>query len=202
MTDETKQRLAPLPKERWDDDVREALHIGFPSAAARFLETGPDAVFVPNVLTTMMHHPALTGPFLVFNRKLLERPVIGHRLREIMVLRVAWRTQSAYEWAQHTHMAADLGITQEQIEAIARPDDVSSWTPLEAELLAATDQLLARHCIDDSTWARLADEFDERQLVEITFIVGTYTCLAMAFNSFGLQLDPGLEPLVPLPPAA
>ena len=48
--------------------------------------------------------------------------------------------------------------------------------------------------ISDETWARLAEHLDERQLIEVVFTVGTYTCLAMAFNSFGLQLDPELQP--------
>ena len=71
----------------------------------------------------------------------------------------------------------------------------TAWTPLEADLLAATDQLIDRYRIDDDTWARLAEHLDERQLVELVFVVGTYTGLAMAFNSFGLQLDPDLQRL-------
>ncbi len=67
------------------------------------------------------------------------------------------------------------------------------WSPLEADLLAATDQLIDRYRIDDETWNRLAEQLDERQLMEITFVVGTYTCLAMAFNTFGIELDPGLD---------
>ena len=65
--------------------------------------------------------------------------------------------------------------------------------PLEADLLAATDQLIDGYRIDDDTWGRLAEQLDERQLVELVFVVGTYTGLAMAFNSFGLQLDPELQ---------
>ena len=187
-------RLAPLPKDRWDDAVRAALHQGFPDAAPRFLASGPDAVPLPNVLGTLLHHPALAGPFLVYNRVLLQTPALGHRLRELMILRVAWRTRSLYEWAQHARLATSLGMTGEEIAAIARADGAGAWTPLERDLLAATDQLVERHRIDDATWARLAAQLDGRQLVEVVFTVGTYTCLAMVFNSLGLELDPGLEP--------
>ena len=31
--------------------------------------------------------------------------------------------------------------------------------------------------------------------MELVFVVGTYTCLAMAFKSFGLQLDAELQEL-------
>jgi 4-carboxymuconolactone decarboxylase len=36
--------------------------------------------------------------------------------------------------------------------------------------------------------------------VEVVFVAGTYSCLAMVFNSFGLELDAGLDAGdVPLP---
>jgi 4-carboxymuconolactone decarboxylase len=195
-------RLAPLPRERWDDDVRAVLQSAFGKEAAdRFLSTGPDALRVPNVLTTLMHHPGLAGPFLAYNGVLLFTPTLEPRMRELMVLRVAWRTRSTYEWVQHVRLAQGCGVTLEEVDAIARGADAQVWTPLEADLLAATDQLIDRYCIDDDTWARLAEHLDERQLVEVVFVVGTYTCLAMAFNSFGLELDPELRTLTtpPLP---
>ena len=98
MTATAWPRLAPLPVERWDDDARAALQAGFGKEATdRFLSPGPDAMPVPNALTTLMHHPALAGPFLAFNRVLLFTPALPPRLRELMVLRVAWRTRSTYE---------------------------------------------------------------------------------------------------------
>jgi len=149
-----------------------------------------------------MHHPGLAGPFLAFNRVLLFTPALPPRLRELMVLRVAWRTRSTYEWVQHVRLAQGCGITPDEVDAIARGADTdATWTPLEADLLAATNELIDGYRVDDATWARLAEQLDERQLVEVVFVVGTYTCLAMAFNSFGLELDPELRTLAapPLP---
>ena len=188
-------RIAPLPRERWGDPERRAVDMGFPGAGDRFASTAPDAPAVPNVLGTLVHHPELAGPFLAFNRVLLQQPAIGDRLREIAVLRVAWRTRSPYEWVQHTRVAAQVGITPAEVEAIAGEGGGAEWSPLEADVLAATDQLVDDHRIDDATWERLASRLDERELVELVFTVGTYTALAMAFNSFGIELDPGLEPV-------
>jgi alkylhydroperoxidase family enzyme len=187
--------------DRWDDDARAALQAGFGKEATdRFLDDGPDAVRVPNALGTLLHHPGLAGPFLAFNRVLLFTPTLEPRLRELMVLRVAWRTRSTYEWVQHVRLAERSGVTEAEIDAVAQGAD-ATWTPLEADVLAATDELIDRYRIDDSTWSRLAEHLDERQLVEVVFVVGTYTCLAMAFNSFGLELDPELRTLgaPPLP---
>jgi len=196
----TGPRIAPLPRGEWGDDAVAALKAAYGDEAAdRILSSAPDAPPLPNVLATMMRNPALTGPFLVYNASMMRAPLLGKRHYELIVLRVAWRTRSTYEWVQHVRMAQRCGITIEEVEAVGRGSDADGWTPLEADLIAATDQLIDCYCIDNETWARLAKQLDERQLMEVTFIVGTYTCLAMAFNTFGIEVDSGLDGL-PAPP--
>jgi 4-carboxymuconolactone decarboxylase len=188
-------RVAPLPREEWDDDVRAALATGFgPGAVDRFTATGDDEVRVPNVVGTLMRHPALAGPFLAYNSTLLRTPTLDARHRELTILRVAARTDAVYEWAQHIRIAAGLGVTEAEIAAIGRGPDDGEWSALEADLLRATDELIDDYLVSDATWERLAAQLDERQLMELVFVVGTYTALAMAFNSFGLQLDDDLAP--------
>ncbi len=189
----SEPRIAPLPREEAGDDVRAALAAGTSEkAAARFLSSGPDGIRTPNVLMTLMRHPKLAGPWLVYNNVLLREPALDPRVRELIVLRVAWHTRAEYEWVQHVRLAGRLGITAEEIAAVGRGGDDPSWSAFEADVLRATDQLLTGYQIDDVTWARLAKELDEAQLIELVFVAGSYTCLAMAFKSFGLQLDPEL----------
>ena len=177
---------------QWDDDAVAALRDAFGVDAADRLLSG-DGPPMPNVLATLLRYPALTGPFLTYNNVLLRTPALEPRWRELMVLRVASRTRSTYEWAQHVRMAARCGITAAEIEGVVdRETGAGTWSALEADLLAATDQLLDGYRIDDATWTRLAVTLDVRQLLELTFVVGTYTCLAMVFNSVGVALDADL----------
>jgi alkylhydroperoxidase family enzyme len=195
-------RIAPLPTDEWGEEHVAVVRASFgDQAAQRLLDGGPDAPGMPNVLATLVRHPALAGPFLNYNQVLLSMPSVTPRQRELMILRVAWRTRSTYEWAQHVRLAPRCEITPADIDAIAQGAEAGVWSPLETDLLRATDQLLDHYRIDDETWTRLAEHLDERQLIEITFIVGTYAGLAMAFNSFGLELDPDLDPSIipPLP---
>lgn len=179
----TEPRLAPVPPERWNDDTLAALRQAFPEPIVeRFMNGG-----APTAITTMLHHPALAGSWLAYNNVLLWSPALDHRLRELMVLRVAARTGSMYEWEQHVKLGERYGVTAADIEGVKVGAADDAWTPLERDLLAATDQLIDGYCIDDDTWRRLAAQLDERQLVEVVFVVGTYTCLAMVFNSFGLK---------------
>ena len=194
-------RLRPIPPEQWSDEMVDALRRAFPEPVVqRFLRTEPSGAGAPTAIATMLHHPALAGPWLAFNNVLLWSPALAHRLRELMVLRIAWRTRSTYEWVQHVKLGERYDVTRDDVLAVTVGPDAPRWSPLERDLLTATDELLDDHRVADETWARLAEQLDERQLVEVVFVAGTYNCLAMVFNSFGLELDAGLDAGdVPLP---
>jgi 4-carboxymuconolactone decarboxylase len=194
-------RLRPVPRDEWSDEMIGALRRAFPEPVVqRFLDADPNRAGAPTAIATMLHHPALAGPWLAYNNVLLWSPALEHRFRELMVLRIAWRTRSTSEWVQHVKLGERYDVTRDDVLAITAGPDADRWTPLERDLLRATDELLDDHRITDETWARLAEQLDERQLVEVVFVAGTYSCLAMVFNSFGLQLDAGLDPGdVPLP---
>jgi alkylhydroperoxidase family enzyme len=198
VTAASSPRVPPLPRSEWGEDERAALARGFGQGAVdRFTGEGSEDIPVPNAVGTLMRHPALAGPFLAYNSVLLRAPALDPRHRELMILRVAARTGSDYEWAQHVRIAGGVGVTEAEIAAVANDGDDTAWSALEADLLRATDELIDDHVVADATWSRLAEHLDERQLMELVFVVGTYTALAMAFNSFGLQLDDDLPAAPP-----
>jgi len=49
--------------------------------------------------------------------------------------------------------------------------------------------------ISDATWARLAQSYDERGLIELAMLVGHYHLVAFALNSLEVELDEGLDGL-------
>ncbi|MEU4317334.1 carboxymuconolactone decarboxylase family protein [Nocardia fluminea] len=185
-------RLAPLPVREWGENTR-AMFRGHVKSADRYLTGEPDAPPMPGILGVLAHHTELASAWLAYNGLLLERPTVDPRERELVILRVAWRSESDYEWAQHVRTATALGVTAEQIEAVRYGPQAAVWSPVQRALLAMTDQLLDRHRVDDATWAQLERYFDSRQLIELLFVAGSYLCLAMVFNSVALQPDPEQE---------
>jgi alkylhydroperoxidase family enzyme len=189
-------RLPPLPRAEWDEACVDAVRAALPPAAAeRFLAPAPDAPPLANGISSLLHHPRLAAAFLGFNAQLLWEPVLAPRLRELAVLRVAWRTRSTYEWVQHVRLCQRHDVTPAEVEAITIGDD-AVFSELEIAVLHATDQLLDGYRIDDETWARLAAALDAKTLLELLFVVGTYTSLAMVFNGLDIDLDPGLDAAV------
>lgn len=180
-------RLAPLPLDDWTEEARAMLR-GRLQRADQYLSGSADAPPLPNILGLLGHHPELGGAWLEYNALLLDRAALDPRLRELAVLRVAWRTRSAYEWRQHTRIAQSLGICDRQIEDTAC-GNTTNWPEIERLILAGTDELIDRYRIADATWIALTGGLNTRELLELLFVVGSYLCLALVFNSVDLQPD-------------
>lgn len=188
-------RIPPLPVEQWNDDARETLprYLRRPEL---FDPSRPGALPMPTSLRLFAHHIRLTEPWLAFSEVLVGKDsVLDPKLRELLVLRVAWRTRSHYEWTHHVRIGRQCGVTTEQVHAIPDGADSAVWTPLESALMAAVDQMIDRFRVDDATWRALAAELDTAQLLEVSFVIGSYLCLAQVFNNVGLDADPPSEPL-------
>jgi len=145
-----------------------------------------------NVLGMLALHPALAQAFNTFNGHILFATTLSPRQREMLVLRVAAVRQATYEWKQHLVLAADAGLTQEEVARIAEGPDASGWSTLDAAILRAADELLADAMVTDATWEVLAAGLEVQQLMDLVFTVGAYDALAMAFRSFAIPLDDDL----------
>jgi 4-carboxymuconolactone decarboxylase len=183
----SEPRIPPLPPDRWEGDVK------------RILETVPGGVENRlgdnNIFPTFAQHPDLFNAWLRFGGYLLTSGKLPGRDRELLILRTAVNSRSSYEWGQHVRISLAGGIERDEVDRVLEGPDADGWSPHDAALLRAADELHADSRISDETWAALAEAYDTEQLIEATMVVGHYTMLAGALNSFGVELDEGLEPL-------
>lgn len=187
-------RIAPLPVGEWPPEMRDALAALDPPSRRHPLPKREGRPKALNALGTLARHPALTRAFHTFNGHVLFATTITPRQRELLVLRVATLRSCEYEWAQHMVQARDAGIGDDEIGRVASGPDAAGWDPLDRYLLSAADELIGDGCISDETWRGLSEDLDDQQLMDVVFTVGAYEILAMAFRSFGVPLDPDLEP--------
>ena len=194
MTTQEDTRLAPVPFAEWDEETRITL-LAHLRRSELYLSGAPDAPPMPIVLELFAHHVPLSETFLTFTDVLAGNQArLAPRIRELLILRVAWRTGSGYEWNQHRRMGAEEGLTDAQIRAVREGPNAAVWTPLERALLAAVDEMADDFAISEKSWDELAASFDEPQLFELLFVVGGYVCLAGVLNSLGLRGEIPDEP--------
>jgi 4-carboxymuconolactone decarboxylase len=92
-------------------------------------------------------------------------------------------------------IARKAGVTDAEIAQVRAgvADAAATGDRTVGLIITAVDELDARSDLCAETYQALTDMFDDRQLIDLIFTVGTYGLLAMAFNSFGLELEPGLS---------
>lgn len=176
----TQPRIPPLPPTEWTDEVRDFFAI----------MEGPEARQNGsrfNIILTFAHYPLMAGAFNEYYKRFLSHSTLPLRLREIITLRVAWRHRCEYEWIQHVAIAKSAGLSDAHIDAIRTEPSAPIWTELERLLIQAVDELELRSRIEEPTWNALSRHLSRKQLMELPFIVGSYTLLCYAVNSFGVQ---------------
>jgi alkylhydroperoxidase family enzyme len=183
----SEPRIPPLPPDRWDGDLKRILE-ATPAGIDRRLGDN-------NIFPTFARHPDLFRAWLPFGGFLLTAGRLSGRDRELLILRTAVNCRSSYEWGQHVRISLDGGIEREAIDRALEGPDADGWSPHEAALMRAADELHRDSRISDGTWEALAETYDDQQLFEVAMVVGHYHMVAFALNSLGVELDEGLEPL-------
>jgi 4-carboxymuconolactone decarboxylase len=150
-----------------------------------------------NVGLTMLHHPALAQRYREFGISFLTDGTLPARDRELIILRTSWLCRSAYEWAHHTRIGQECGITEEEIRRVMTTD-LDHWHPADAELLAAVDAVVGDHTLTEEQWARLSDRYGTAGAIEVVMLAGHYAMLAAILNSAGTRVEPGIEVSIPL----
>jgi 4-carboxymuconolactone decarboxylase len=188
-----RPRIEPLPRDQW------------PEALTRTLGVSPGGADEPlHIFTTLARQPELFRRWTAFGGALLAGHLSG-RLRELVILRTAYRFNGRYEWAQHIGLGYRQGITEEETAALGADLDGVDWDPFERAALAAVDETADEGSVSDATWAVLAQHLGEGDLIELLMLIAHYMMLTTVLRSLRVQLEPAAEAMaqrVPGGPAA
>jgi 4-carboxymuconolactone decarboxylase len=176
----TVPRLSPLPADEQHDDLRNLLQ----------RLAGPEGT--PNLYTTLARNEALFRRWLSFGAALMHGS-LPPRVRELLILRIAWRCRSDYEFGQHTVIAKTVGLSAEEILRVA--DRGGGWTAPDAAVIRAADELHDNATLTEATWSALREQLDDAQLIEFLMVAGQYHLVAYCANAIAIERDEGLPGL-------
>ena len=148
-----------------------------------------------NIFRTLVRHPKLFKRSMVLATGLLVKGALPPRLREIVILRVAWRSHSVYEWGQHVRIGLDSGLTEDEIDSLATDaaEPPGGWSEAERLAVVVTDELCLDVDLGDATWDAAVATWGEQDLMELIFLIGNYRMLAGFLNAARVELDEGLD---------
>lgn len=191
----SEPRIPPLPESEWSDALRELLE-------PWQIDT-PAGPYVPNIFSTLARNPDLLAAWEPFAAEILLRGALAARDRELVVLRTAWNCRVSYVWGQHAaNHGPAAGLSEAEIARVVHGAAAEGWSGWDATLLRAADELHTTSTLTDTTWAALAERYGERELIELTMLVGEYHLMAFALNALGVSDEAGAAGLPEAPGAA
>ena len=143
---------------------------------------------VVNIFRVLMQNPKLARSWSRFAGYILGGQSLPARDREILILRIGWLNQAAYEWEQHVRIGKAAGLTDDEIDCISKGPK-AGWNKHDAALVQAADDLYENSVVSDETWKQLSERFNTEQMMDAVFTVGQYNLVSWALNSFGVPLD-------------
>jgi alkylhydroperoxidase family enzyme len=185
-------RIEPLDPEQAPDKVREAL----------------DNLPPLNIFRTLAHAETAFRPFLRFGAAVLGQMSLDPVVRELAILAVAKEAEARYEWVQHVEIGKAVGVTDEQIAALAESDSCAPEgaderiaaasanggvfsAPQQAAIELAAAVVRGPH-ISDDLYDCVHAQFSDRELVELLIAIGDYLMLARVMTILEIDIDEGV----------
>lgn len=115
---------------------------------------------------------------------------LSGRLRELIIIRVAWLLDAAYAKRQHIpKLAAADGVDEATCQALADWRASKLFDEAERAALAYTDAVTTSAKVPDEVFAALKPHFSSREILEITVLAATYNMHARVTNALELDLE-------------
>jgi 4-carboxymuconolactone decarboxylase len=145
----------------------------------------------------LLHRDKLASAIYRLVTVQLFKSQLDPRTRELAIMRVAWRTASEFEWAQHWRFAVSLGISESELAGVRDWPSFRGFDTRDQAVLAAADDVVDTGAISDSCWSGLAEVLSPDELVDITFVITTWFFVSSLLKSFGVPLPEDMTPWLP-----
>jgi 4-carboxymuconolactone decarboxylase len=123
-----------------------------------------------------------------FSASLLRDGRLPPSLREMIIVRVGYHTNSVYEVEQHRSLAMKFDVEERKLDALAckpAPD----LSEAESAVIAFVDELITVNRPSDSVLDRVRSYFDDGELLEMIFVAGNWWTLSRMLETAGIPLE-------------
>jgi alkylhydroperoxidase family enzyme len=181
LTSKSGATSGPLPLLSSD----EAAQLGGKLGIERWFATS-------NVGRGLLHSPSAAAGFYGVLNALLFHNKVASRMRELIILRIGWRTGSEYVFCNHVAYSRELGIPDEEILGVRDPQRCHAYSKTDLAVLQLADELHEHAEVTRSTWAVLEEAFASEELVELLLVGGFWRMAAGFVKSAKIPLDAGV----------
>jgi 4-carboxymuconolactone decarboxylase len=145
-----------------------------------------------NLFRLLAHAPAVFVGWAQMVDEMLDSPTFTPRMRELIILRVAYLQGTPYELSQHMELAPSAGLTERQIDAIVDANgdyEAAGLSRTERVVLDAVTELCTTRHLREESFATVHPALGDEALTELLMILSCYYGLALVLNAVELDID-------------
>lgn len=146
-----------------------------------------------NVFRVLLHRPRTAKAMSDMLLSLLFGGEFDDRLRELVIMRIGWKTGSNYEWTQHWPIAQDqFGCSEDDLLALRDWRSASCFGEVEKTVLSAVDELLETGNLAQASFDKCFEALGRDATIELVASVGTWSMVSKIAKSLDIPLEEGV----------
>ena len=144
-----------------------------------------------------LHSPKLADIQRPLNDYLRFETEFSPRNREVAILITARSCDSQFEWAAHEGVALKEGAPKATVEAIKHRLPTTGLDEQDAAIIELGREMFVARKVSSETYARALKLFGTKNLLDLVSLMGNYAATAALLCAFDMQLDEGVQPMLP-----
>jgi alkylhydroperoxidase family enzyme len=160
-----------------------------PDKTRNMITGGKSQLSALNINRMMAHAENSARHFMRLGNSLLTQAKFDARLRELVILRIAKLCDSKYEWYQHEIIAKQVGVPEQQIEALRLDQNSSVFNDQERAILRYTEEITANVKASAEAFEELSNFLSHQELVELTLTIGFYNMVAQFLENTEVEIE-------------
>jgi AhpD family alkylhydroperoxidase len=146
---------------------------------------------VPHLYKMLLNAPAVAEGWLNYLTAIRQRCSLPAALRELVIIRIAIVNGAPYEADQHRPIALKLGISEQQLDALAQWESSTVFDDTQRKVLTYCDTMTKSVQVPDATFKAVQDIFTPAEMVELTATIAAYNMVSRFLEA--LQIHSGDE---------
>jgi alkylhydroperoxidase family enzyme len=146
-----------------------------------------------NIFRMMAHSPAYLEQYCRLGGAIRHKGELDPVVRELAITRTGILCEAPYEIVAHKRIGKNVGVTEEQNEALENWQSASCFDEVQRAALAFTDEIVKLRRPSDATFNAIASKLTPAALVELQLAVGFYVMTSKFLETFEIDMQPVAE---------
>jgi alkylhydroperoxidase family enzyme len=146
-----------------------------------------------NIFRMMAHSPSYLEQYCRLGGAIRHKGELDPIIRELAITRTGILCEAPYEVIAHKRIGKNVGVTDEQNEALENWQSATCFNQVQRAALAFTDEIVRLKRPTDATFNAIRAKLTSAALIELQLSVGFYIMTSKFLETFEIDMQPVSE---------